>query len=171
MRQLMILAGVVLCGTTLMAIAARDDDTILGDLKPGAYRAADAARMLTIQRTADGVVCTLTDPVTKAREEWLVQGAELVQKEYDASGRGVTTFKGEVTADRPLGSAEATFSVACTDRTKNQCANGLDARSARTLTIKGKELVYTAWGVAKPLDRSNPAAAVVKQKELVFRTQ
>lgn len=170
MRTMATIVSVVLCSVTVMAWAA--DDTILGDLKPGAYQAADAAtRTLTIQRTANGVVCTLADANSKAREEWLVQGAEMVQKEYDASGRVVTTFKGEVTPDRPLGSAEATFAVACTDRTKNQCTNGLDARTARTLMIKGKDLVYTVWGLEKPMDRSNPTAPVIKQKELVFRTQ
>lgn len=177
---------ILFCGA-LLAIAgvvrAESDAPILNDLKPGQYvatttDAADPASRgksgkLTVQRTPDGVLCTFVadNASGKAREEWLVQGADLTQKEYDANGRVQVTFKGEINPDRPLGNAEATFVVACTDRTKNVCTSNLDARTARTLTVQGKAITYTAWGVPKPLDRGNPAAPVVKQRELVFRTQ
>lgn len=127
-------------------------EAILGKLKSGVFQGTiqatghpqwhGKAGQVTVQKTVDGVWVTfkIAGAPGKAREEWLIQGADLVQRSYNADGRVVATAQATITADEPFGEQEATFVVECPAE-KSGCTS-----QTLTLRVDGGALIYSVAG-------------------------
>ncbi len=176
MRGLML---VVALAVTSSAFAATP---ILTDMKAGKFsgtlksyvsKAIDGKKgELTVAKTGEGTLLTFKVEGAQGneREEWLLQGDELVQREFDASGKMTRNYTAKITTTKPATAGEATFAIHCQDAAKNVCDGGIDSRNAWTISSNGDSVTYTVWGVEKAEDRNNPKANVIKRHEFSFRT-
>ncbi|GEM_PF-3424955 len=171
----------IICAVLVVSGSALAADPILSALKPGKYSGSVQSFVdssingkkgtVAVAKSEQGTVVTfvMDGAQGKEREEWLIQGSDLIQKEYDAAGKVVANYTSSITPARPATATEATFAVHCSDRAKNVCDNGIDARNSWTLAVNGDKLTYTVWGVKSKEDRANPTAPVVKRHEFSFQ--
>lgn len=164
-----------------MASVAAADEQILSQLKSGQFTGTVASKVnqafhgktgkLTVQKMREGTLFTLVleGAQGKAREEWLLQGDTLIQREYNAAGKRVAEYNAIMTAEQPIGASRATFKVHCEDSAKNICDNGIDARNTWTLAVEGDTVKYIVQGIPSPADRNNPKAQIVTRHEITFQ--
>ncbi len=174
--------GLMLAVALMVTSSAFASTPILSNLKPGNFngtlksyvsKAIDGKQgTLTVAKTEQGALMTfkVAGAQGSEREEWLLQGDQLVQREFDATGKMVKSYTAKITTTKPATAGEATFAINCTDAAKNVCEGGIDSRNAWTVSSTGDTVTYTVWGVEKPEDRTNPKAAVIKRHEFTFRT-
>lgn len=87
-------------------------------------------------------------------EEWKITPTQLIQTEYDASGKVIGTYA----ADARKGSTatgERTYDVHCANREAKECDNGIDPNNHWILKTDGARFDYVVRGLK---DAANPAS-------------
>ncbi|MBI2343948.1 MAG: hypothetical protein HYV02_06425 [Deltaproteobacteria bacterium] len=168
----MLMSGSVLAETTPI-LTNLQGGQFTGTIKSYVSKAIDGKKGdLTVKKTPEGTLMSfkLQGAAGQEREEWLVQGDTLIQREFDAAGKMTRTYTANIAPSRPMSAKEATFAIHCTDKAKNVCDAGIDNRNSWTITADANRVTYTVWGIEKKEDQVNPSAPVVKRHEFMFTT-
>jgi hypothetical protein len=178
MPRILITVLALLISSTAMAstpiLSKLKNGSFAGTIKSFVSKSINGKKgTLEVQKQNDGtlMVFTMDGAVGQEREEWLVQGDTLVQREYNKQGQVVRTYSAAMTVERPVGAGEATYVIHCANKVSNDCDGGIDSRNAWTIAAKDNAITYTVWGVEKKADRVNPKAQVVKRHEFTFTSR
>ncbi len=122
---------------------------------------------LSVRKTNEGILFTfvMDGAEGKSRQEWLMQGADLVQRKYDAEGKLIDRTIATITPARPVGEQEATFAASCGGPEDPPCGSGVGAKDSWTISSKGDVLKYTQWGAGD----GGVDAPLVKKQEMIFQ--
>lgn len=157
MRSIKYLTVIVLA--LVFSGAAKAEDTWLSKFAAGAWEGRVANSVseglngkkfnATVVPSSEGVLITtkLEGANGAEREEWKLTPTQLIQTEYDAEGKAVTTY----TADRRVGS-ENIYDIRCEDRAANKCDAGIDKNNHWVLDVQGNTFTYIVRGLTNKED-------------------
>ena len=89
----------------------------------------------------------------QAGEEWKITPTQLIQTEYDASGKVIGTYAADLRQGATAG--ERTFDIHCANREAKQCDNGVDPNNYWILKTDGTQLNYVTRGLRDANDPSS----------------
>lgn len=123
-------------------------NTVSPDLKGKKFSAMTevAENAVTVKVKWDGAT-------GQAGEEWKITPTQLIQTEYDASGKAIGTYAADLRKGTTAG--ERTFDVHCANREAKECDNGIDPANHWILKTDGTQLDYVVRGLK---DKNDPAS-------------
>jgi len=116
--------------------------------------------VLTVEK--NGEKCIMNFKTEGASEVWELNGKNLIQKEFDNSGKIVQQYSATLEGDK--------FVINCKDRTKNECDGGIDSRNYWQLVTTPSEVIYAVYGVSSDY-RNDPNAVAMKRHEFTFKRE
>ena len=120
-------------------------DSVSADLK-GKKMTATTATM------GDAVTVTVKTEGDTGQEVWKITPTQLVQTEYDATGKTLGTYTADLKKDTTTATTR-TFEIHCADRAAGKCDNNINPKNNWVLTVAGGKFTYIVNGLK---DKTNP---------------
>ncbi|MFH0798919.1 MAG: hypothetical protein V2A66_01915 [Pseudomonadota bacterium] len=118
---------------------------------------------LVVTKQKDACNMRFKSPSAKTEEMWELAGNHLVQRDLNEKGKEVSKYGATLEVREGV---EGYFIDCAADATKG-CDGGADRRTYWRIETKGKNIIYSVWGV-DPAKASDPKAAVRKRIEYTF---